>query len=164
MITDRNTWLDDAQCAGDRPERYATSNLDPLRRNQEARRLCVGCPVLAECARDALDTGATDVVRGGIPLPPRRDYRLHYYYRRLLEVAEGGIGREPDADSRQLEQFRLHHLEQFWLDARCHWCRRSLRPRSPGFGVLAARLWPERVAAANRHSCNTCWRTRRGVA
>lgn len=36
-----------------------------------AAELCNGCPVMRECARDALDQQDVEVVRGGVPIPSR---------------------------------------------------------------------------------------------
>ncbi|MGC3903939.1 WhiB family transcriptional regulator [Corynebacterium variabile] len=72
-------WWQDAQCAGDDPERYETAPDHAYSTCNDVRRMaewighgavCDGCPVIAECARDALDRRDAGVVRGGIPCPP----------------------------------------------------------------------------------------------
>lgn len=59
-------WMTEAKCAGDDVERYSTDNLDTGPGVQaKARALCAGCPVIRECAIDALRFDTRGVVRGG---------------------------------------------------------------------------------------------------
>lgn len=72
-------WWQDAQCAGDDPERYETAPDHAYKVCNDVQLMaewigqgavCDGCPVIAECARDALERRDAGVVRGGIPCPP----------------------------------------------------------------------------------------------
>lgn len=50
----RRHWKDDAKCATLDPELYETEHLPEGREDEAARELCEGCPVLRQCAIDAL--------------------------------------------------------------------------------------------------------------
>lgn len=59
-------WMTEAKCAGDDIERYSTDRLGTGPGVQaKARKLCAGCPVMRECAIDALRFDTRGVVRGG---------------------------------------------------------------------------------------------------
>lgn len=71
-------WWNRAQCAGDDPERYETGPDHAYKMCTDVTLMaawvgqgavCDGCPVMAACARDALDRRDAGVVRGGIPCP-----------------------------------------------------------------------------------------------
>lgn len=78
-MTKRIDWLSQAACGDRDPAIYTT---DPApggnrytvgakasTRIRFAREACRGCPVAAECARDALDDEAGGTIRGGIYIP-----------------------------------------------------------------------------------------------
>lgn len=91
-------WLGDAQCAGmdtdefEYPEhiRGLTTTEMKSRRWHRAANLCLGCPVIRECAADALDQHDASIIRAGVPIPERGSTP---YYRRartwLQEIADG---------------------------------------------------------------------------
>lgn len=76
-------WQHKAKCRLRDPRDYETENLTPGREQQEARALCVGCPVIQQCAADAIQPidmtallgtdetpdmiNVSGVVRAGIP-------------------------------------------------------------------------------------------------
>lgn len=88
-------WITAAKCRKMDPRLFEVENLPAGREVEEAHRLCSGCPVIAECATDALkpanvslmlrnyfDSGdlpeyddlvsiADGVVRAGVPCDPR---------------------------------------------------------------------------------------------
>lgn len=59
-------WHDRAQCAGDDEFIDRIEALSPKRRRAAARAACAGCPVVRECATEALDTRALAVPRAGV--------------------------------------------------------------------------------------------------
>lgn len=64
------TWFNHAMCAGMDSEKF-TVRTNPVPNGpvvKQARALCAGCPVIAECADDALLHRDTGVIRAGIPL------------------------------------------------------------------------------------------------
>lgn len=75
LLRDRD-WAARAKCAGRDPADYELEPLhggtrESINRNQllkqaRAHDLCLGCPVIAECAKDALETKAHGMVRGGV--------------------------------------------------------------------------------------------------
>ena len=71
-------WHADAKCANyPDPRRWDVEDDKRLRRADRlvlAQLSCLGCPVAAECAGEALDVEPVGVVRAGIPLPlkPKR--------------------------------------------------------------------------------------------
>lgn len=70
--TEPQNWWNRAKCRNDDPDRYDL-NLDrSIRRDEKdciAEELCEGCPVLAECAADALATNNVGIVRAGLWFP-----------------------------------------------------------------------------------------------
>ena len=84
-------WITRAKCAGDDPQRYelGTGSVDV--RQQIARGLCRGCPVLRECALDALDHLAVGTVRAGVWIPGNNPDGLAWpQARKRLRAAAGG--------------------------------------------------------------------------
>lgn len=67
------TWRKDAQCAGQPLSDFVldtgVGRVPARQRRDQARRLCVGCPVVGECAADALEFEDRGVVRGGVWIP-----------------------------------------------------------------------------------------------
>ena len=65
-------WIWDGKCVTERiPEHQFdvdARGYKGLAAQREARRLCAGCPVMKDCAGDALLTGDSGVVRGGVAL------------------------------------------------------------------------------------------------
>lgn len=64
-------WHERAKCAkaSDPTEWDMEGRESPGVRLQQAQRSCSGCPVIAECAGEALDERPIGVVRAGIPIP-----------------------------------------------------------------------------------------------
>lgn len=64
-------WHERAKCAkaSDPTEWDITGRGSQAMRLQQAQRSCSGCPVIAECAGEALDERPIGVVRAGIPIP-----------------------------------------------------------------------------------------------
>lgn len=68
----RGYWFDRAKCAGQPLEDYDLAEYKrPEDRDDRAKELCEGCPVIKECALDAIDPFAVSTVRGGIWIQPR---------------------------------------------------------------------------------------------
>lgn len=63
-------WQERAKCWGDDPERFTLDDgpheVPPRYRAGVARDLCDGCPVIRECAADALRYRVTSTVRAGV--------------------------------------------------------------------------------------------------
>lgn len=74
----RQDWREAAQCAGQDPAAWDVEAWPRLPKggdraavhNSRAAALCTGCPVLAECAADALKPLAVATVRAGVAIPP----------------------------------------------------------------------------------------------
>lgn len=62
-------WLPLAKCAGANPHDYSFETSKGRDLQAEAAALCAGCPVLVDCARDALAPLAVGTVRAGIWIP-----------------------------------------------------------------------------------------------
>ena len=64
-------WLERAQCRGRDPELYSLDSklYRDIDRQARARWLCRGCPVMQQCAADALEPLAYGTVRAGVWLP-----------------------------------------------------------------------------------------------
>ena len=83
-------WRDRAKCRGRNPRYWDLAGRTHLDAETAARTICRGCPVIAECALDAIDHGDAGVIRAGVCLWPRghgsqRDADTH----RLREIARG---------------------------------------------------------------------------
>lgn len=64
------TWFKAAMCSGMDPEKFTVRTV-PVPNGpiwKAAQEVCAGCPVVAECADDALLHRDTGVIRAGIPL------------------------------------------------------------------------------------------------
>lgn len=65
-------WFDRAKCAGQPLDDYVLHDYKPHEdREERARALCEGCPVIKECALDAMEPLAVSTVRGGVWINPR---------------------------------------------------------------------------------------------
>lgn len=64
-------WLERAQCRGRDPELYSLDSkmYRDIDRQARARWLCRGCPVMQQCAADALEPLAYGTVRAGVWIP-----------------------------------------------------------------------------------------------
>lgn len=70
-------WIHRAQCLGTDPEAFDLTSSkelterygEELTRDQVAELLCAGCPVMAECAAEALLPLAVGTVRAGVWIP-----------------------------------------------------------------------------------------------
>lgn len=68
------TWMKKAKCSNMDPAQFACDWMSPHPRHDKAtdmeisKALCARCPVIEECARDALQGCAQWTVRAGIPL------------------------------------------------------------------------------------------------
>lgn len=70
-MRDTRAWMDRALCAGRNPRLYETDGYRNNRvmksdRVERARNLCAGCPVVQECAADALEPLAVATIRAGV--------------------------------------------------------------------------------------------------
>ena len=65
-------WMDRAACLGHEPEAWFPPADDPGR---EARAVCAGCPVRADCLSHALATGTRDGIWGGVDMERERPRR-----------------------------------------------------------------------------------------
>lgn len=67
------TWHDEAVCVGTDPEGWFTDRRGNSYANEmtlwRLQALCLRCPVIAECAADALRTGALYGLRAGVRMP-----------------------------------------------------------------------------------------------
>lgn len=109
---DTRPWYDRAACSGDDPDRYETpmsigtawgrGRREVVREALEAGSLCDGCPVIRECARDAVRCDDSGTIRAGIPVPDKsRPSSRHLLARTraaLLLVANGAA----PADARRV--------------------------------------------------------------
>ena len=70
------SWRDLAMCAGrTSPDPDLQSRPTNVSYAKAAQRYCQGCPVVVECAQDALDHGDHSVVRAGVYLFGANGYR-----------------------------------------------------------------------------------------
>jgi hypothetical protein len=92
------SWQDGAKCAkrnritGERPnpELWVTSNLKRApHRQRHAAELCAGCPVIGQCAEDAVRMRAAYVVRAGVALESVEDNEEMRLYEKLDAIAKG---------------------------------------------------------------------------
>lgn len=80
-------WMEDAKCYGAPIGSYDTSrlpNANSPRHRVLARRKCVGCPVVGECASYAIRTFASGVVMASVPLG---DDKNDHKYAELRSIA-----------------------------------------------------------------------------
>lgn len=86
-------WRDHAQCGGRfREFEIETNKTSEEEKQTTAEMLCAGCPVMAECAEDALERESWGTIRGGVWLSPRiRDRSLSKepFVEKLLAVVGG---------------------------------------------------------------------------
>ncbi|MBA4504225.1 WhiB family transcriptional regulator [Corynebacterium sanguinis] len=91
----RHEWLLRAKCRSLDPELFDLSNVRDIKgseyhsRDAIAEQLCYGCPVIRECARDAMDPLAVGTVRAGVWIPVVSESGMHArrHARRLAEIA-----------------------------------------------------------------------------
>lgn len=84
------SWRAAAKCFGQPPGDWVLPTRGRMEVEVVARSICEGCPVIAECALDAIDHGDAGVIRAGVCLWTRghgcqRDADTH----RLREIARG---------------------------------------------------------------------------
>ncbi|WP_225840270.1 WhiB family transcriptional regulator [Streptomyces sp. NK08204] len=79
----KTSWYDSAACASRNidPDIFHAGDRDQI---EEARSVCAGCPVRAECLIDAYEVGDQWAIRGGLTDKERRHY---------LRLAEGHVAR-----------------------------------------------------------------------
>lgn len=70
-MRDNRAWLDRAICNGRNPRLYETDGYRNSRvlkseRAERARNLCAGCPVIRECAAEAIEPIAVATIRAGV--------------------------------------------------------------------------------------------------
>lgn len=84
-MRDRREWTRQALCLGRDPGMY---ELEEFRGDREkyARGACVGCPVIGECAADALDPLAVGTVRAGVWISEQSSMR-RAARRQLIDAA-----------------------------------------------------------------------------
>lgn len=75
-LTRNYDWRDDASCRQTDPEIFFPVGVGGQRQEEDAKRVCAGCPVRAECLTWALETGQYTGVWGGLGEDERRG--LHY--------------------------------------------------------------------------------------
>lgn len=87
-------WRDRAKCRGRDTEEYLSKNLpnSGKARYVKAHHLCHGCPVMLNCAKDAVAQEATYYVRAGLPLHRNgsSNTRLLTLLRERIDAAENG--------------------------------------------------------------------------
>lgn len=62
----RKNWWNHAKCKGENPDNYDLARARVPNRDYAARKLCEGCPVIAECAADVLEHNNYGTVRAGM--------------------------------------------------------------------------------------------------
>ena len=70
-------WMLNAKCRQMDPKKFHVENLTPGRETIEAKILCAGCTVVAECAQDALEAvNVSLIIREvvGVDLPEAEDF------------------------------------------------------------------------------------------
>ena len=75
LLTEADRWWHAAACLGADTGMFFAHPEKAPDLTAEAKAYCARCPVLDECLRDALKTGDTDGVRGGMTGPERRAFR-----------------------------------------------------------------------------------------
>ena len=91
-------WLHRAQCLGTDPEAFDLTSSKTLTetygedatRDQVAELLCEGCPVMAECAAEALIPLAVGAVRAGVWIPQVKASKPRARARALLRSRARG--------------------------------------------------------------------------
>lgn len=105
MLTLRNlkdqTWREHAKYAGKNPLAYesqplkggkASNFFENLRKlDRDAEKLCEGCPVRRDCARDALENDDRGMVRGGVWVPAVQSNRRTARRARALLAEVAGV-------------------------------------------------------------------------
>lgn len=99
-------WRKRAKCAGWPIELFTMDNEPPgaqttaLQRQQIASSLCENCPVIRECARDALQHRDVGIIRAGtwLPLSPTYEVRA-----RLKDIGKGFIPSPPRPSNQKME-------------------------------------------------------------
>lgn len=85
-------WTKQAKCVGMDPELFditVTHHLtDAVTKQAIAEDLCAGCPVMPECAADALETRSFEIVRAATHCPPQGQGRKESIAR-LARIARG---------------------------------------------------------------------------
>lgn len=133
-------WMVKGRCRTGNPDDYSVDGVigNAKKRQVRARELCAGCPVMAECAQDALHYGDWLQVRGSVALCGKEEVVLPV----LQYVAEHGclppvvITKKPPTDDR------------------CVDCTTPLRPHN----TIAA-LYPGTARRRGPHGqyCDSCW-------
>lgn len=134
-------WRDRALCRNRDPELYVLDGIANNQRAARAKELCFGCPVMVECAEDALRNGDTGVVRGGKSVPEAGGK----VRRTLLSVK--GVNDSP---------LYKRDCKADWSRAQCRECGFKLRPRN-----ARAADYPETREACNTTICSSCRRAQR---
>lgn len=62
----RKNWWNEAKCHGKNPDNYDLGLTRAPNKDYAARKLCEGCPVIAECAADVLEHNNYGMVRAGM--------------------------------------------------------------------------------------------------
>lgn len=99
-------WRKRAKCAGWPIDLFTMDNETPKARTTAAQRqeiasvLCEKCPVIRECARDALHHRDVGIIRAATWLPLSPSYQVRA---RLREIAEGVIPPSPRPSVQQME-------------------------------------------------------------
>nr|DAL35809.1 MAG TPA_asm: Transcription factor WhiB [Caudoviricetes sp.] len=62
----RKNWWNKAKCHGENPDNYDLGLTRAPNKDYAARKLCEGCPVIAECAADVLEHNNYGMVRAGM--------------------------------------------------------------------------------------------------
>lgn len=138
-------WQENAKCRG-RPELWDADRIPKTDRPRKAWGLCTGCPVLLDCARDAVTEQAVAVIRAGIMLP-QAEWAAK---RNLLAVIENGGPTQPRQQGRP--GTRTEKAIEDWAGCRCHECGRTLRP-----SWAAVNDFPGTVCAVSMRQCRSCY-------
>lgn len=89
----RREWTRQAMCAGRDPRAYELDGFTGDR-VAYARGACAGCPVMVECAADALEPLAVGTVRAGVWIPADHN-KTRAVRRQLASVVAGAVGVAP---------------------------------------------------------------------
>lgn len=139
-MTSRNDWQAEALCAQTDPDAFFPEKGGSVR---EAKRICAGCPVRAECLEDALANNEQYGVYGGLSERERRP--LLNAYRTALDadfaapVAEGSKRCRACRTVRPVDKFHRNSSMPDGRKASCKACCAGAQLRRPRLRAGALR-------------------------
>ena len=157
-------WKLRAKCRGESTDKFDLDVIG-LRYNalrDYANQVCRGCPVMAQCAADALRQDDRGVIRGGEPLSLTTHKR--FLVRRLQFVVLNGHPEEKRGDPRRRKpkqygekdrqrqrKYQQRRKIERWQDRRCQDCGVLMKSATMDEGV-----WPDRVVGHTHLVCVDC--------